>query len=163
MQAGEREMCLGLDAGGSEHGHAPLAGHPRGLRQQPRLPNPRLAAKHERLATRPDPIQERPQQPLFLAATQQRLTVALGRGEHRTDIIPQSRPGEQRGDVAAGRPTDDRGSDSLTCTPNEKPRDLQGFSPCAEEDSNLHGPIGPQGPQPCASTNSATGAWGRPV
>jgi hypothetical protein len=29
---------------------------------------------------------------------------------------------------------------------------------CAEEDSNLHGGIPPQGPQPCASTNSATGA-----
>ena len=29
---------------------------------------------------------------------------------------------------------------------------------CAREDSNLHGPYSPQGPQPCASTNSATGA-----
>ena len=29
---------------------------------------------------------------------------------------------------------------------------------CAREDSNLHGPFSPQGPQPCASTNSATGA-----
>jgi hypothetical protein len=33
-----------------------------------------------------------------------------------------------------------------------------GLFPCAEEDSNLHGPFSPQGPQPCASTNSATGA-----
>jgi hypothetical protein len=36
----------------------------------------------------------------------------------------------------------------------------QGFLRCAREDSNLHGPYGPQGPQPCASTNSATGAGG---
>src|SRR3954451_11006773 len=34
----------------------------------------------------------------------------------------------------------------------------QGFRKCAEEDSNLHGAIAPQGPQPCASTNPATGA-----
>ena len=33
-----------------------------------------------------------------------------------------------------------------------------GLFQCAEEDSNLHGEISPQGPQPCASTNSATGA-----
>ena len=31
-------------------------------------------------------------------------------------------------------------------------------SQCAREDSNLHGSCLPQGPQPCASTNSATGA-----
>ena len=36
---------------------------------------------------------------------------------------------------------------------------LAGLFQCAREDSNLHGPISPQGPQPCASTNSATGAW----
>src|SRR3984957_20734647 len=30
--------------------------------------------------------------------------------------------------------------------------------PCARVDSNHHGPFGPQGPQPCASTNSATSA-----
>ena len=35
-----------------------------------------------------------------------------------------------------------------------------GLSQCAREDSNLHGPYSPQGPQPCASTNSATGAGG---
>src|ERR1700744_2190703 len=38
-------------------------------------------------------------------------------------------------------------------------RDFRGFPQCAREDSNLHGPYSPQGPQPCASTNSATGAW----
>jgi hypothetical protein len=37
---------------------------------------------------------------------------------------------------------------------------LAGLFQCAREDSNLHGPYGPQGPQPCASTNSATGAGG---
>src|SRR5947207_2255099 len=37
------------------------------------------------------------------------------------------------------------------------------WSPCAGEDLNLHGPNGPQGPQPCASTNSATSARGRSV
>ena len=55
------------------------------------------------------------------------------------------------------------------CAPNqpevqprskEKPRILRGLLSCAEEDSNLHGRILPQGPQPCASTNSATGAGG---
>jgi repressor LexA len=35
---------------------------------------------------------------------------------------------------------------------------LAGPFRCAREDSNLHGPFSPQGPQPCASTNSATGA-----
>jgi hypothetical protein len=42
---------------------------------------------------------------------------------------------------------------------DEKAPPERGFHQCAREDSNLHGPIGPQGPQPCASTNSATGAW----
>src|SRR5437588_9785052 len=40
----------------------------------------------------------------------------------------------------------------------QKPRSAR-LSQCAREDSNLHGPFSPQGPQPCASTNSATGAW----
>jgi hypothetical protein len=46
--------------------------------------------------------------------------------------------------------------------PAEQPRKrsrFPGLSQCAREDSNLHGPFSPQGPQPCASTNSATGAW----
>jgi hypothetical protein len=42
---------------------------------------------------------------------------------------------------------------------NKSPAICGAFS-CAEEDSNLHGPYSPQGPQPCASTNSATGAGG---
>ena len=42
---------------------------------------------------------------------------------------------------------------------HKKPRHAGPYS-CAREDSNLHGPFSPQGPQPCASTNSATGACG---
>src|ERR1700724_2084825 len=38
-----------------------------------------------------------------------------------------------------------------------------GLSQCAREDSNLHGELSPQGPQPCASTNSATGAEGASI
>ena len=34
---------------------------------------------------------------------------------------------------------------------------------CARVDSNHHGEISPQGPQPCASTNSATGAEGASI
>ncbi len=37
-----------------------------------------------------------------------------------------------------------------------------GVPGCAEEDSNLHGPFSPLGPQPSASTNSAIGADGAP-
>src|SRR5215212_1361731 len=51
-----------------------------------------------------------------------------------------------------------KADDDLVSTPtNAKPRHC-GASQCAREDSNLHGPYGPQGPQPCASTSSATGA-----
>jgi hypothetical protein len=39
-----------------------------------------------------------------------------------------------------------------------KRRAFAGLS-CAREDSNLHPVKAGQGPQPCASTNSATGAW----
>src|SRR3954454_18407973 len=42
------------------------------------------------------------------------------------------------------------------CENSESPANT-GLS-CAEEDSNLHEEISSQGPQPCASTNSATGA-----
>ena len=39
----------------------------------------------------------------------------------------------------------------------DKPTSQQAFS-CARVDSNHHGENSPQGPQPCASTNSATSA-----
>src|SRR3954447_23248041 len=37
-------------------------------------------------------------------------------------------------------------------------RSWSGLRECAQGDSNSHGGNPPQGPQPCASTNSATGA-----
>ena len=40
------------------------------------------------------------------------------------------------------------------------PPSQAGSGVCAGEDLNLHGPFRPQGPQPCASTNSATSAGG---
>jgi Phage integrase family len=52
-----------------------------------------------------------------------------------------------------------RGGPRLVRARNDKNPAITGFSECAREDLNLHGPYGPQGPQPCASTNSATGAW----
>jgi hypothetical protein len=60
MQPGKGQVCLGLNASRGEHGHAPLARGPRGLGQQPRLADPGLAAKHERLAARRDLVEERP-------------------------------------------------------------------------------------------------------
>ena len=42
-------------------------------------------------------------------------------------------------------------------TPGARDRPARRF-PCAGEDLNLHGALTPQGPQPCASTNSATSA-----
>lgn len=69
MQSGKRQMRLGLHASGGEHRNAPLPRSPRGGRQQPRLADTRLAAKHERLAARRDFIQDRPQETLFLVAT----------------------------------------------------------------------------------------------
>jgi hypothetical protein len=57
--------------------------------------------------------------------------------------------------ATTGRPRSDGSNGPVQNT--KKPR-IPGLSQCAREDSNLHGPISPQGPQPCASTNSATGA-----
>ncbi len=45
---------------------------------------------------------------------------------------------------------------------DEKPR-FAGLFVCARVDSNHHGEKSPQGPQPCASTNSATGAGGASI
>ena len=57
MQPGKREVRLGLHPSGREHRHAPLPRSPRGVRQEPRLADTRLAAKHERLATSRDLVQ----------------------------------------------------------------------------------------------------------
>ena len=43
----------------------------------------------------------------------------------------------------------------------QKPLNQAASGACAGEDLNLHDPYGSQGPQPCASTNSATSASGR--
>ena len=55
---------------GGEHGHASLARLARGLGKQARLPDARLAAEHERLATRRDLVQERGQEPLLVHAAE---------------------------------------------------------------------------------------------
>src|SRR6478609_8606733 len=55
-----------------------------------------------------------------------------------------------------------RGRPSHVGPETQKSPAEQGFSRCAEEDSNLHGGNPPQGPQPCASNNSATGARAAP-
>ncbi len=71
------------------------------------------------------------------------LTAALTIRAARTDAGPTRAAGTDEGAEAVRR---------------ENPPGAGGFK-CAREDLNLHGPYGPQGPQPCASTNSATGAW----
>jgi hypothetical protein len=90
--------------------------------------------------------------PLGVAAAHQQLLTAGG----------QDRPrmfGKLFGFVSGNNP-------NTTCRPrrdtsgDEKPR-CAGLFACARVDSNHHGEISPQGPQPCASTNSATGAEGR--
>ena len=58
MQIRKRQMGFGLRAGRGEHGHASLASRSRGLRQQTRLADTRLAAEHERSARAADVIQQ---------------------------------------------------------------------------------------------------------
>ena len=58
MQPSERETRFRLDASGREHRHAPLPRSPRGVRQQPGLANTRFAAKHQRLATNRNLVQQ---------------------------------------------------------------------------------------------------------
>jgi hypothetical protein len=59
---------LGLDPGRNQHRHVPLARHSLGCRQQARLADAGLAAKHEGLAPSGDVIDERRQEALFLEA-----------------------------------------------------------------------------------------------
>src|SRR5664280_2160315 len=67
---------------------------------------------------------------------------------HRTSVSPAQRGGAMRVVPATpARPTPIERSDELLHVPE-----------CARMDSNHHGENSPQGPQPCASTNSATGA-----
>ena len=66
---------------------------------------------------------------------------------------PRGRPSSP-----AGRPRDCPSGGPSHGPGHAKAPQMRGFRSCAEEDSNLHGGIPPQGPQPCASTNSATGA-----
>jgi hypothetical protein len=70
VQPGKWQMRFGLHASCSQHGHSPVACSTRGLRQQPRLADARLAAKHERLAAGRHLVQERSQKPLFLGAAE---------------------------------------------------------------------------------------------
>ena len=88
--------------------------------------------------------------------------------------IAAAAPGTRRGEVrdagrtgrgAAPTPPGAR-TRLLTSAPSRRlgPRNRKaplesGAFECGREDSNLHGPFSPQGPQPCASTNSATAAW----
>jgi hypothetical protein len=58
MQPRKRRMRFGLHASCSEHRHAPGACGSRGLRQQPRPADARLAAKHKRLAAVCNLVQE---------------------------------------------------------------------------------------------------------
>jgi hypothetical protein len=58
MQPREWQVRFGLHTGGRERGRAAVACRLRGLSQQARLADARLAAKHERLAVGGYPVQE---------------------------------------------------------------------------------------------------------
>ena len=87
MQAGKWQVRFGLHAGRGEHGHASLARLSRGLSEQTRLADARLAAEHERLAPRRDLVQQRRQEPLFVCATEQRRDLVACRSEHKRLIV----------------------------------------------------------------------------
>ena len=92
MQPGEREMRFRLHASCPEHRHAPLPRGSRGVSQQPRLPDPRVAAKHKRLAPRRDLVQHRPQEAPFLVATRDPVRVPLHRDPCRAWPRSSSHP-----------------------------------------------------------------------
>jgi hypothetical protein len=58
MQPGKRHVRFALHAGGREHRHPTLARCSRSDGQQPRLPDARLTAKHQRLPALSDTIQK---------------------------------------------------------------------------------------------------------
>jgi hypothetical protein len=72
-----------LHAGRGEHGHPSPASLARGLGKQTRLPDPRLATQHERLATGCDLVQQRHQERLFVCATKKGRGPVLSRRKHR--------------------------------------------------------------------------------
>ncbi len=94
----EQHWALGGDLRDDvEHGHASLASLVRGLTEQTRLPDTRLAAEHERLAMRCDLVQERCQEPLLAFATEKGRDLVTSRPEHERPILPL----RARGDAAA--------------------------------------------------------------
>jgi hypothetical protein len=90
MQAGEWEICFGLNTSSHEHRYAPLPRRPRSIRREPGLTHTRLAANHRRLATYADPVQHRAQEVLLLSATHQGTSVSGIRSEH--DVLILSLP-----------------------------------------------------------------------
>jgi len=84
MQAGKRQMRLGLHAGRGQHGHAAVVRDSGGLRQQPRLADAGLAAKHERPTAGRDLVHERREQGLLRGTADQRHSVAARRVEHQS-------------------------------------------------------------------------------
>ncbi len=88
MQPGKGQIRFGLHAGRGEHNHASLASRARCLGQQTRFPDTRLAAEHERLATRCDLVHERRQEPLFVCATEKGRDLVMSRAEHVRLILP---------------------------------------------------------------------------
>jgi hypothetical protein len=91
VQGGERQLGLGLDAGGPEHGH-PL-GPPGGMLEQGGLADTGLAAEHQHSAARPAGVGEQPVKGVALGAS------AV---EHHRDA---SRPTTQRIPSPPGAPT----------------------------------------------------------
>jgi hypothetical protein len=69
MQPRERQVRHGLHRGGAQHSHAPRARRVRSRAHQPRLADPWLAAKHQRLTPRGYLVQKRRQESLFLEPT----------------------------------------------------------------------------------------------
>ena len=81
VQARERQVRLGLHAGGAEHPHAAAGRAARRLPEQRRLPDPRLAADEQRAAPLPHPVEQaRDRVQLAVAAEDQRGS------EHRATI-----------------------------------------------------------------------------
>jgi hypothetical protein len=78
---------------------------------------------------------------------------ARERARYRAD--PEE-PIRGRGGAEGGHHADKRAT-------SRKSPAFAGIFLCAQVDSNHHGEISPQGPQPCASTNSAMGAEGASI